>query len=55
MGSLAYLLAATAGLTLQEFRNEFGYLVEDEPPALVMDATLGGFLEGPGPGTPHEG
>jgi 6-phosphofructokinase 1 len=47
--------AATAGLTLQEFRNEFGYLVEDEPPALVMDATLGGFLEGPGPGTPHEG
>ncbi|MBI2893395.1 MAG: 6-phosphofructokinase [Deltaproteobacteria bacterium] len=26
--------AATAGLTLQEFREQFGYLVADEPPAL---------------------
>jgi 6-phosphofructokinase len=28
--------AATCGMTLAEFRAEFGYLVETEPPALVM-------------------
>jgi len=30
--------AATAGMSLQEFRDEFGYLIEAEPPRLVIDA-----------------
>jgi 6-phosphofructokinase 1 len=29
--------AATAGLTLQEFRQQFGYLVEAEPPPLRIE------------------
>jgi 6-phosphofructokinase len=29
--------AATAGVSLDEFRNEFEYLVEDEPPPLIVD------------------
>ncbi|HLA79749.1 MAG TPA: diphosphate--fructose-6-phosphate 1-phosphotransferase [Vicinamibacteria bacterium] len=41
--------AATAGLSLQDFRSEFGYLVEDEPPALILDAEQDGFQEGPPP------
>jgi 6-phosphofructokinase 1 len=28
--------AATAGLTLQEFRAQFAYLIESEPPALHL-------------------
>jgi 6-phosphofructokinase 1 len=32
--------AATAGLTLQEFRDQFGYLIEGEPPPLVLEAGL---------------
>jgi ATP-dependent phosphofructokinase / diphosphate-dependent phosphofructokinase len=32
--------AATAGLTLAEFRRQFGYLVESELPALVLAADL---------------
>ena len=36
--------AATAGLSLQEFRQEFEYLVNDEPPPVVFDAQLG-FIE----------
>jgi hypothetical protein len=28
--------AAVAGLTLEEFRREFAYLVEDEPPGLEL-------------------
>jgi ATP-dependent phosphofructokinase / diphosphate-dependent phosphofructokinase len=43
--------AATAGLSLQEYRREFEYLVADEPPPVVFDAELG-FLE---PGTDQEG
>jgi hypothetical protein len=35
--------AATAGLTLQEFRKEFEYLIAHEPPPLTLDAGLGGF------------
>jgi 6-phosphofructokinase 1 len=31
--------AATVGLSPDEFRREFGYLVEVEPPPLVIDAT----------------
>lgn len=30
--------AATAGLSLQAFRDEFAYLIEAEPPRLVIDA-----------------
>jgi 6-phosphofructokinase 1 len=30
--------AATAGVSLQEFRREFEYLIEAEPPRLVIDA-----------------
>jgi 6-phosphofructokinase 1 len=29
--------AATAGLSLQDFRSEFEYLIENEPPPLVLD------------------
>jgi 6-phosphofructokinase 1 len=29
--------AATAGMSLQEFRSEFAYLVDEEPPPLSMD------------------
>jgi 6-phosphofructokinase 1 len=31
--------AATAGVSLQEFRKEFEYLIETEPPRLVVDAS----------------
>jgi 6-phosphofructokinase 1 len=33
--------AATVGLSLQEFRDEFEYLVEDEPPPLVIGPGTG--------------
>jgi 6-phosphofructokinase 1 len=33
--------AQTAGLTLEEFQKEFGYLVENEPPAPIWDAGHG--------------
>ena len=33
--------AATAGLNLAEFRDEFEYLIEDEPPPLVLDGEKG--------------
>ena len=29
--------AACAGLPLQEFREQFGYLIEIEPPALLIE------------------
>ena len=29
--------AATCNLSLQEFRDEFGYLIESEPPGLILD------------------
>ncbi len=32
-------LSATAGLSPEEFRDRFGYLVELEPPPLVIDET----------------
>jgi 6-phosphofructokinase 1 len=35
--------AATCGLTLDQFRSEFGYLIENELPPLHLDATRGGF------------
>ena len=37
--------AATAGLTLQEFREEFEYLVQYEPPPLAIDPQRKGFVE----------
>jgi hypothetical protein len=37
--------AATAGLRLQEFRDEFGYLIENEPPPLQIDLQRNGFKE----------
>jgi len=38
-------LAATAGLPVDEFRRQFGYLVDDEPPPLQLDAELGAAIE----------
>lgn len=37
--------AATAGLSLQEFRDQFEYLVQYEPPPLALDARMKGFIE----------
>jgi 6-phosphofructokinase 1 len=37
--------AATAGVSLQEFREEFEYLIAEEPPPLTLDAHLDGFVE----------
>ena len=37
--------AATAGLSLQEFRDEFEYLVQFEPPPLTLDPQRKGFVE----------
>ncbi len=36
--------AATCGLHLQQFRDEFEYLVRDEPPPLVLDREKSGFV-----------
>jgi ATP-dependent phosphofructokinase / diphosphate-dependent phosphofructokinase len=36
--------AATVGLSLQEFRDEFGYLIETEPPPLHLDAARSHFV-----------
>jgi 6-phosphofructokinase 1 len=36
--------AATAGLSLQEFRDEFEYLIAEEPPPLTVDVHLNGFV-----------
>jgi ATP-dependent phosphofructokinase / diphosphate-dependent phosphofructokinase len=38
-------LAATAGMSPDEFRREFSYLVEDEPPPLELDAATGEMIE----------
>jgi 6-phosphofructokinase len=38
-------IAATAGLTNDEFRRQFGYLVDDEPPPLQLDAEMGAMIE----------
>jgi ATP-dependent phosphofructokinase / diphosphate-dependent phosphofructokinase len=37
--------AATAGLSLQEFRQQFESLIEYEPPPLIFDARMEGFVE----------
>ena len=38
--------AATAGIPLDEFRREFAYLVEHEPPPLALDLDRGFVLDG---------
>ncbi len=38
--------AATAGISLEEFRREFSYLVEHEPPPLELDLDRGFLLVG---------
>jgi 6-phosphofructokinase 1 len=46
--------AATAGLSLQDFRGEFEYLIDYEPPPLTIDASKHGFIEQPsGSEVPH--
>ncbi len=47
--------AATAGVSLQEFRQEFEYLIEAEPPRLVIDAGTHRLVEFPSAGTPVPG
>ena len=43
--------AATAGLSLEEFRSEFEYLIASEPPPLVIDPERHTLIEDPaGPG-----
>jgi 6-phosphofructokinase 1 len=45
--------AATAGLSLDQFRKQFAYLIEDEPPPLVLDLERNGFVtEAAPPGEP---
>jgi 6-phosphofructokinase 1 len=39
--------AATAGLSLEEFRNEFKYLIEFEPPRLIVDGGTQTLVEAP--------
>ena len=34
--------AATAGVSVERFRQEFSYLVDNEPPPLAIDLTLAG-------------
>jgi len=47
--------AATAGMSLQDFRKEFEYLIESEPPPLVIDFEKHGLVEAPekGPTVPN--
>jgi 6-phosphofructokinase 1 len=44
--------AATAGLSLDEFRREFEYLIENEPPPLVIDFDKNGLVEKSGETSP---
>ena len=47
--------AATAGVSLHEFRREFEYLIEAEPPRLVVDAGTHMLVEVPSSGAPSRG
>jgi 6-phosphofructokinase 1 len=38
-------LAATCGVSIERFREEFEYLMTQEPPRLKLDADKGGFIE----------
>jgi 6-phosphofructokinase 1 len=44
--------AATAGVPLQEFRQEFEYLIEAEPPRLMVDASTHTLVESPSSDAP---
>src|SRR6266545_6550610 len=47
--------AATVGMSLEEFRSEFEYLVASEPPPLVIDPERHTLIERPyGPGARAE-
>jgi hypothetical protein len=39
--------AATLGLSLDQFRREFEYLIENEPPPLVLDFDKHVLVQGP--------
>jgi 6-phosphofructokinase len=43
-------VAATAGVTLEEFRTEFEYLIDAEPPRLVVDISTHTLVESPSSG-----
>ncbi|HMJ84292.1 MAG TPA: diphosphate--fructose-6-phosphate 1-phosphotransferase [Vicinamibacterales bacterium] len=43
--------AATAGMSLEEFRQQFEYLVEDEPPPLIVDSEGEAKADAATPGT----
>jgi 6-phosphofructokinase 1 len=47
--------AATAGVSLQEFRKEFEYLIETEPPRLIIHTSTHTLVENPSSGTPSRG
>ena len=47
--------AATAGVPLHQFRREFEYLIEAEPPRLVVDAGTHMLVEVPSSGAPSRG
>ena len=47
--------AATAGVSLQEFRKEFEDLIEAEPPRLVIDTSTHTLVESPSSGAPSRG
>ena len=38
-------LAATCGVSLEQFQAEFGYLIDAEPPRLKVDREMRGFVE----------
>jgi 6-phosphofructokinase 1 len=40
-------IAAAAGISLQDFRGEFGYLIETEPPPLIIDPRTHTLVEAP--------
>ena len=46
--------AATAGITVERFREELAYLVEDEPPPLDFSSSQGGAQRLRGADTPIE-
>jgi 6-phosphofructokinase 1 len=39
--------AATAGVSLDEFRRQFEYLIQAEPPPLTVDASMRTLIEAP--------
>jgi len=47
--------AATAGVSLQEFRKEFEYLIEAEPSRLVIDTSTHTLVESPSSWAPWRG